>query len=317
MWFKKGLIIGPSGKQDWRHSGTSACCADFISDDLVEIFLTGRDPSNRSRIGTLRFNLLEEKITDIASDAVLDLGERGAFDYNGTGYPCVVRSGEAARMYYTGWTKGVHVTFINDLGLAIRNQGDKTFRRYSRASILPRTNEEPFGTGSVFVMQDQEKWKMWYTCFNHWGDENAGDDLHYYHIRYAESEDGVHWNRPGVVCIDFRESAGEFVISRPCVLKYRGLYLMWYSYRGEAYKMGFAVSKDGKQWTRHDEDSGLEASPEGWDSEMVCYAFVIRHRGEFKMFYNGNGYGRTGLGLATMPESAMDEKLIKLGYSPA
>ncbi len=317
MWTKKGLVIGPSGKNDWRNGGTSACCVYFINEDLLDIYLTGRDEQNRSRIGTFQYNLLEEKLVNVGSESILELGERGTFDFNGTGYPCVVKNGDEMRMYYTGWTKGVHVTFINDLGLAVKNSGDTHYQRFSRASILPRTNEEPFGTGSVFVFQDQGIWKMWYTCFDHWGDEHAGDDRHYYHIRYAESNDGIGWNRSGNVCIDFNISAGEYVVARPCIIKYKGFYLMWYSYRGAAYKMGFAVSKDGKSWTRHDGDSGLETSSEGWDSDMVCYAYVVRHRGELKMFYNGNGYGRTGLGLAVCSEAEMDACLTKLGYSLA
>lgn len=314
MWTKKGLIIGPSGKNDWRNGGTSACCVDFVNEDLVEIYLTGRDEQNRSRIGTFLYHLCEDKIVDIEKDAILDLGERGTFDFNGTGYPCVVKDGEETRMYYTGWTKGVHVSFINDLGLAVKSSGQSHFKRFSRASILPRTNDEPFGTGSVFVLQDEGLWKMWYTCFDYWGNESAGDDKHYYHIRYAESTDGINWIRPGITCIDFDKINGEYVVARPCVLKYKGLYLMWYSYRGDAYKMGFAVSLDGKNWNRHDNESGLSASAEGWDSDMVCYAWVIQHRGEFKMFYNGNGYGRTGLGQAVCAETEMDACLFRLGY---
>ena len=36
----------------------------------------------------------------------------------------------------------------------------------------------------------------------------------------------------------------------------------------------------------------------GWDSEMVAYPHVFDHDGERWMLYCGNGFGRTGFGLA-------------------
>jgi hypothetical protein len=43
----------------------------------------------------------------------------------------------------------------------------------------------------------------------------------------------------------------------------------------------------------------LDVSPgQDWDSEMVTYPVVADVAGERFMLYNGNGYGRTGIGLA-------------------
>ncbi|MBZ5674970.1 MAG: hypothetical protein LAP61_12065 [Acidobacteriia bacterium] len=62
--------------------------------------------------------------------------------------------------------------------------------------------------------------------------------------------------------------------------------------------MGYAESKDGIAWQRLDELAGLTVSPEGWDSEMVEYPCVFPHQEKLYMLYNGNGYGKTGVGLA-------------------
>ena len=51
---------------------------------------------------------------------------------------------------------------------------------------------------------------------------------------------------------------------------------------------------------RNDELAGIDVSPEGWDSEMICYPYIFEHRGLLYMLYNGNGYGKTGFGLAVM-----------------
>ncbi|SDW04998.1 hypothetical protein SAMN05421783_101221 [Thiocapsa roseopersicina] len=79
---------------------------------------------------------------------------------------------------------------------------------------------------------------------------------------------------------------------------------MWYSFRGqsnvETYRMGYAESDDGLMWKRLDSEVGIDVSDTGWDSEMICYPRVFRHRDSLYMLYNGNGYGKTGFGLAVM-----------------
>jgi hypothetical protein len=57
---------------------------------------------------------------------------------------------------------------------------------------------------------------------------------------------------------------------------------------------------DGDNWVRKDDESGIDVSAEGWDSQMICYPFVMDHKGERYMLYNGNGYGRTGFGVAIL-----------------
>ena len=34
--------------------------------------------------------------------------------------------------------------------------------------------------------------------------------------------------------------------------------------------------------------------------EMIAYPHVIRNKNELIMFYNGNGYGKTGIGIAKL-----------------
>jgi hypothetical protein len=83
--------------------------------------------------------------------------------------------------------------------------------------------------------------------------------------------------------------------------------MMWYSYRGEHYKIGVADSTDGILWQRKDSEVGIDVSETGWDSEMIEYAHVFELRNHLYMFYNGNGYGKTGLGYAIWSETHATE----------
>jgi hypothetical protein len=116
-------------------------------------------------------------------------------------------------------------------------------------------------------------------------------------IKCAESDDGLNWRRSGRVALGLAGGA-ETALARPCVLRDETGYHLWFSHRGDRYRIGYAQSADGLQWRRDDRRAGLDVSADGWDSEMVEYSCVFAAGGAQFMLYNGNGYGRTGFGLA-------------------
>jgi hypothetical protein len=137
---------------------------------------------------------------------------------------------------------------------------------------------------------------MWYGSNLRWGAEQRDMD---HIIKYADSADGENWRPANTICIGI-ENPGEYAFSRPCVMRDGLLWRMWYSYRGAAYRIGYAESYDGTHWTRRDELAGITPSTEGWDSESVEYPWIFDHDDQRYMLYNGNRYGLTGFGLAVL-----------------
>ena len=137
---------------------------------------------------------------------------------------------------------------------------------------------------------------MWYVSGFAW-DEVGGRPRSHYHVKYAESDDGVVWRRDGQVCVD--HLPGERNVARPWVLSEGGRYRMWYAAAGERpYRLGYAESADGLEWTRLDENVGIGLSESGWDSQAMAYPWVERDGDRYLLLYNGNDYGRAGFGLA-------------------
>ena len=66
------------------------------------------------------------------------------------------------------------------------------------------------------------------------------------------------------------------------------------------YRIGYAESNDGIEWTRKDESVNLDVSESGWDSQMVAYPAVFEIAGKTIMLYNGNNFGATGFGYAEL-----------------
>jgi len=298
-WKKLGRILQADAAREWMATYTGPSFAAPRADtDVVDVYVTGRDSRNRSRIGVITIDPGHPPAPlAIGDEAVFDLGELGAFDENGVSYPWIVDAGDAQYMYYVGWMPTVLTPFQNHVGLAVRN-GDRDWRRVSRAPILPRTDEEYLSIGSTAVLREDDRWRMWYTCFRRWG-RGPTEPKHVYVIKFAESRDGLHWDRPNRVCIE-TSSPDEFSIGRPSVLRENGLYHMWFSYRGAEYRIGYAWSENGIDWTRRDDLAGIDVSASGWDSEGICYSHVFRWKDALYMLYCGNHYGRDGLGLAVL-----------------
>ena len=199
---------------------------------------------------------------------------------------------------------GVTVPFRNSIGIAKSTDNGKSFRKLFRGPLLDRTRDEPNFVASNCVLEDQGIYKIWYlSCTDWFKNTKTGKVTHKYHIKYAESCDGIEWNRNGKVAIDYKDSH-EYAISVPRVIRDGDLYKMWFSSRGSkdvpTYRIRYAESVDGIHWSRCKNDVVLDVSDDGWDSEMVCYPFVFDHKGKRYMLYNGNRYGESGFGIATL-----------------
>ena len=93
------------------------------------------------------------------------------------------------------------------------------------------------------VLKIGDKYKMWYT----------GQARGCSSIGYAESTDGIHFNRVLDEPVMITERPWEkYSVMNPCVLFEDGIYKMWYA-AGETYEpncIGYAESTDGFSWTK-------------------------------------------------------------------
>lgn len=296
-WRRSGRVFVPAGERPWCATHAALPIADPVGDDRYRVYVSGRDDRNRAHIGFFELDVTAPHTPLQLSDRpVLSPGHLGAFDDAGVTGSCLVTHRGRKYLYYTGWSLGVSVPFYLFVGLAVSENGQDSFRRLSEAPILERDTVDPYLTASPWVLIEGRRWRMWYVSGTSWTLED-GQPRHHYHIKYAESVDGIHWRREGRVAIDYA-TPEEYAIARPCVLKQGGLYRMWFSARGAAYRLGYAESHDGLTWLRKDDEGGLAPSEDGWDSEMIAYPVVFEHHGRLHMLYNGNGYGRSGVGHA-------------------
>jgi predicted GH43/DUF377 family glycosyl hydrolase len=307
-WLKHGIIYKPNGEYWWNKSHASVPTVDLLDDKRWRIYFGARDSNNRSHIGYIDVeagnpqNVLRQN-----EEPILPLGRIGTFDDSGMMPSWIVNIAGKKYLYYIGWNVRNTIPYHLSVGLAISEDGGCSFRRFSDGPLFGSTYYEPYFFGSTCVMVEDDVWRVWYMCCTGF-EVIRGRTEPYYHIRYAESQDGIEWKRDGTIAIDYK-SKDEAGIGRPSVLKENDTYKMWYSYRNatdyrtnlrSSYRIGYAESPDGRRWKRMDEDAGINVSSEGWDSNMIEYSHVFTCRGKKYMVYCGNEFGTSGFGYAEL-----------------
>lgn len=291
-WRKWGRIHTPEHRHDWMVSHASLPVAEPVGGDLFRIWFSCRDANNRSFITWLEADLGDEpRVLAVAEQPVLGPGPVGAFDDSGVSMGCLVRDGVCRLLYYVGWNLGVTVPWRNSIGLAI-DPGDGVFRRWSPAPVLDRNRHDPYSLSYPWVLNTPDGWRMWYGSNLSWG-PTPRDMVHV--LREAQSADGRTWTPTGHTVQ--APSGDDFALARPCVVIGPDGWNLWYAARGDHYRIVRAWSADGRDWSVASQ-GGLGPDGEGWAGQEVTYPHVFRHGDRWLMLYNGDGYGRTGIGLA-------------------
>jgi hypothetical protein len=310
-WEKRGLIFTVNGISEWMNHHACVPVADRVDDEVLRIYFGPRDTQGRSFTTFIEVEADNPaNVLRVHDRPVIGLGKLGTFDDSGVMPSSIVNHNGRKYLFYIGWNRGVTVPYRNSVGLAVSDDGGLTFQRVCEGPVVDRTQAEPYFCASPYAMYDAEAktWKLWYASSTGWTLVH-GHPEPIYQVKYAESGDGVHWVRNNIVCLPYGFE-GE-ANARPCVIKENGRYRMWYCFRGsvdyrtskqQSYRLGYAESPDGINWTRDDANIGIERSAAGWDSLMMEYPYVYEHKGRKYMLYNGNGFGETGFGYAVLHE---------------
>lgn len=299
-WKNLGCILNCESSPNWMKSHVAVPVVEFLSADDLRMYFCSRDECNRSRIGYADINLHNPRIIkEITSQPILSYGDLGAFDDSGVTPTEVITVNNQTYLYYVGWSQSKTVRFQVAIGLA-QQKKDGSFSRVSSAPLFDRIKEDPFLTATLSILKLQDgTYAMWYISGDGWFKKGT-ETFPLYNVKYATSENGLDWLRKGTIAIDYK-SDNEHAIAKPSVIHDNGIFKMWYSCKSHNYRdyeIGYAESLDGLHWVRRDEKVDFDKSFKGFDDEMRAYPEVFIWNKQKYMLYNGNGYGKTGVGLA-------------------
>lgn len=307
-WDKRGVVYVPDGKYEWSQSHAQVPVADIVDENILRIYYSTRDRNNKSHTSFIEVSASQpEKIISINDRPILPLGQLGTFDEDGIMPSSIVNVGDYKYLYYIGWSQRKNVPYQNSIGLAISEDGGRTFKKYSEGPVLGINHIDPFFTGTMFVLKENDFFRAYYLSCVGWKPVNGRPEPLYI-LKYASSEDGIDWKRNNRTAIGFKDENEGGLVSASVVML-NGKYIMLFGYRkyydfrtnsANSYRIGFAESTDALIWARNDQKSGIDISDHGWDSEMISYPFMIEVKDQLYLFYNGNQFGKTGFGYAML-----------------
>lgn len=244
---------------------------------------------------------------------LFDLGGKGAFDERWCVLPCVHRIGGKWHLYYTGRAmKGEGLQAFGGIGL-LTSMDLKNWTRHSAGPVLlgdgfPQwpSNKGVAGAGRILELPQADGrvlYRMHYTIAN--GTPSKDLLVHQEkHSVIAHSYDGITWTDRRVVLSPRRDVAYENAATValnvwPVAGGWRAIYAAIGTQFG-AYSICEATSADGLVWQRGAPGENLSLPPgkAKWENQMTSYPNVIREGGKLRLFYCGNGYGKTGIGTA-------------------
>jgi len=295
------------------HGGFAQSPQGVPIEDGIRVYYSYRvvEPSTGkylSHIAYLDFTCRFAAIKGRSAKQVIKLGATGCFDEHGIFPMNVLKHSGRIMAYTTGWSRRVSVQVETSIGFAESFDGGKTFEKLGDGPVLTNSLHEPFLVADAFVQHINGCFHMWYIHGTHWI-ESGDQPERVYKIAHATSDDGLHWIKENRQIV--QEAFPDECQALPTVIRLGGSYHMVFCYRHatdfrtnklRGYRLGYARSGDLVNWTRDDNELGIDLSETGWDSEMMCYPHLMEADGEVFLLYNGNQFGRYGFGAAVLRE---------------
>jgi hypothetical protein len=232
---------------------------------------------------------------------------------HGPSFPFLLEQGDRCLLYFTAWGEHADGKLPNTTGCAVSGDGGTSWDYHAEHPVIPLDRSyDAEGTGSLWVLVEDGTYRMYYTAIGRYysrpeGVETGhGDTIPEIGIAYAESGDGLNWEKPLDHLVISPRGFGiepyEYICSKPCVVKLADRYVMWVNTFGTAYRVHRLTSTDGLKWEwgeRLGPDGELGVGEEGaFDDRQRSYPTMVHRSGTFHCWYTGNAFGVTGMGYA-------------------
>ncbi len=230
------------------------------------------------------------------ANPVLKRGPLGGYDENIISAPMPLYDGHTFYLWFSA------VDFRGNWSINCATSTDGVKWPKSDANpLLTETHDQRWDAvylAEPYVLFNGDHFQMWYN-----GASAQTNTL----LGYAVSPDGLTWtrrqeNRP-VLNVAAGGAWDDFAVARASVLYDGERYQMWYEgHSGSAWRIGYATSPDGVEWTRGHDNPIVELGAEGsWKSRVASEPNVIFDGQLYRLYHSGYDGDKYRVGLVTAP----------------
>jgi hypothetical protein len=192
-----------------------------------------------------------------------------------------------------GWKNYVDKHWEGRIGyIRIDSQGNLT--ELEPKPWMDLDNQDPISLSYPAVYRDRNSVMIWYGSTLTW-DAGNGEMLHILKEARLSSDGRV---IKGDIKLPYILGSAQ-AFSRPAIVQIDKHFLLAYSYRGymTKYRIGFMLIGNFNSASHLGGLSPFLTSKDEWDSEMVEYPSFFSFQKQLFMLYNGNSFGKTGIGI--------------------
>jgi hypothetical protein len=256
--------------------------------DGYEIIFTDRDSNNCSFIKRGKF-LIKNAVGEITREKILyQKDQSNPLEANGVIASSFLIQDQEILLFCTAFHFDHKKNFLSSPFLLILDK--KTFVIKSKSALRLQNNDIPTGCGGALRENGIN-----YLTFESRFQKN---DTFSFELKLATSLDIQRWDVSKTFSIMPKED--EQYLSSPIFLKHNNRFIIAYSLKKNGrYSILFTESNNLIDWNSISEMSFLPNPEVDWENEEVCYPFLwVNEKNEICMLYNGNKYGKSGLGMA-------------------
>jgi hypothetical protein len=296
-WRKLGRVLQASGGALSRTHVMLP--TPYLMADRLRLFYASCDDDLRGRIFYADFAREPPfAIMAVSPQPVFDVGPAGGFDCDGVNPSQIIETDGQLALLYIGWRRGPPAEPYTLLaGVAVSRDQGLSFARRDEPLLPPRPGERLFRT-APFIDRDADGFRLLYIGGDVFVDDGPGRRSPVYSLMEMRGEGLWTWDAPARVVMAPDVAAGEVGFGRPVATPDRKLMLSLRTRAG--YRL---VETDLEIDPRNRPPFAPVITPpfEPWEAHMTCFGAPCRVGDIEVLFYNGDGYGRTGLGLAWRP----------------
>lgn len=229
-------VLSPGGLGYFDDSGVIMGCFADIGDELFLYYLGWNLKVTvpwQNSIGLAKYHAETDSFVKVSKAPVLDRSDEDPFSIS---YPSVIQDGAGYRMWYgSNLTWGADQKDMMHVFKHAHSEDGVLWNRDGR-TVVALEHENEIALSKPWVIKDHDCYRMWYSY-------RGNGTITSYRIGYAESADGIHWERKdNQVGIDVSVDGWDSnEISYPCVFDLEGKRYMLYN--GNDYgQTGFGIA---------------------------------------------------------------------------
>lgn len=291
-----GRIFDP---QQFQLNGTSLSHAANpvvikVNRNLFRIFFNSRDEKQRSSVYSIDFDLSTLRLIPDTLRVQFLLNSSNSYFKDGVSLGSHFELGGVNWIGFMGWINPPAKHWYGTIGKFQLND-NFDFERIEENPWFDLDNHNQISLSYPAVYASKNIMHVWYGTTLSW-DGGNGEMIHI--LKEKISRDCVRFESTNRV-VEWKMGESQ-AFSRPAILQIHDHFLMAYSVRGNKtkYRIGFGLIEDNSSIVK--QMCTFYASTSKWESEMVEYPYLVSHGDSIFMFYNGNDYGRSGIGLAQL-----------------